>query len=95
MLGYVKWCTNFIRLYKELDMFSSADLVDIEMCKFTFKVLLYQMPECITSCLKVEPRRYNTRNRNLPRIKPHTTTLTTSFLAKCTICFSKLPDDLS
>ena len=59
---------NCNTLYNELGLLKLEDLFKLELAKFMYKVKYQLLPVEINGVFQQQPRRYNTRNRNIPDI---------------------------
>jgi hypothetical protein len=91
----VKKINNYYVVYKELKILKFEDIIELELNKFMYKMLNNLITENIQNAFDNEPRHYNTRNRNIPRIAQHNTNLyNNSFMAKSAIMFTRLPEEI-
>ena len=82
-------------MYKELNVLKFPNLGEKELSVFISKLSNNMTINSIQIDSQNEPRMYATRNRNVPKIGRHTTNLyNKSFLAKASIGFTRLPENL-
>jgi hypothetical protein len=90
-----KKTNNYSLIYKELNILKLDDIVELELTKFMYKLINNMTPDKINNEFNLQPRHYNTRNRNIPQIITHTTNLyNKSFLTKSKIMFTRLPESV-
>ena len=81
-------------MYKELQLVRFEDMIRTELIKLGFKITNKILPNPLIMAFEQDGRKknhpYNTRNKSLPNIQKHTTSLyNTSFMCKALTEYSK------
>ena len=90
-----KRINNMDKFCKEFKILKLDDMIELELCKFMYKIKHRTLPEKLLNSFEIQPRPYNTRNAYTPQISQHSSTLyNQSFLTKSNIHFIRLPEKI-
>ena len=84
----IKRSNNITLLYrnKELNLLKFSELKKSEQAKFVYNLVNYTLPKAIISEFNPQQHTYNSRNRNTPMIRKHTSNICNkSFISKAII----------
>ena len=83
------------RLFQEQKIIKFPDMINIELCKFGYKVAHKQVPTWLLQVMGnkggLQCHRYNTRSKNIPNIHQHTSKIYhRSFMCQSTVAYNKI-----